>query len=465
MSTGAVSRLVCAGCGAEPARDDPYPFRCPNASSGDGADHVLRRVLDFDALRLPPDGEEPNPFVRYRWLLHAYHTAVEGGLSDEEFCALVHRLDERVAAVDGHGFATTPFGRSPGLSDRLGFSAEGGVWVKDETGNVSGSHKARHLFGVLIWLEVAERLGFADPSVRPDLAIASCGNAALAAAVVAAAGERRLRVFVPVDADHAVLKRLAELGAAVTVCPRTQGVAGDPTVHRLEEALAGGALAFTCQGNLNGLAIEGGETLAWEIAATGLPVQRLVVQVGGGALASACVHGFAEAATLGAIADAPRIDTVQTRGAWPLKRAFDLVEARGGDAEAVAYAAHHRAEFMWPWEEEPHSVAHGILDDETYDWLAVVEGMLATGGAPVVAGERTLQQANDLAHHATGVDVDPTGSSGLAGLVALREQGLVADDERVAVLFTGVSRSHQSEKEEQRDAELPGSRHPVAQGL
>jgi threonine synthase len=465
VSAGAVSRLVCAGCGAEPARDDPYPFRCPNADSGDGADHVLRRVLDFDALRLPPDGAEPNPFVRYRWLLHAYHAAVDGGMSDEEFCELVHRLDERVTAVDGHGFATTPFGRSAELSDRLGLSAEGGVWVKDETGNVSGSHKARHLFGVLIWLEVAERLGFADASARPDLAIASCGNAALAAAVVAAARERHLRVFVPVDADPGVLARLEKLGAAVTVCPRKKGVPGDPTVHLLEEALAGGALAFTCQGNLNGLAVEGGETLAWEIAATGTPVQRLVVQVGGGALASACIHGFGEAAALGAIGTAPRIDTVQTRGAWPLKRAFDLVEARGGDAEAVAYAAHHRAEFMWPWEEEPQSVAHGILDDETYDWLAVVEGMLATGGAPVVAGERTLQQANDLAHEATGIDVDPTGSSGLAGLVALREQGLVADDERVAVLFTGVSRSHLSEKEEHRDAELPGSRHPVAQGL
>ena len=39
----------------------------------------------------------------------------------------------------------------------------GGVWVKDETGNVSGSHKARHLFDVLLQLEVAERLSWADP--------------------------------------------------------------------------------------------------------------------------------------------------------------------------------------------------------------------------------------------------------------------------------------------------------------
>ena len=78
---------------------------------------------------------------------------------------------------------------------------------------------------------------------------------------------------------------------------------------------------------------------------------------------------------------------------------------------------------MWPWEQEPHSVAHGILDDETYDWLAVVEGMLATGGSPLVVGEQTLAHANALAREATGIDVDPTGSAGLAGLLALRDAG------------------------------------------
>ena len=62
------------------------------------------------------------------------------------------------------------------------------MWVKDETGNVSGSHKGRHLMGVLIQLAVIERLGLARPGRRRDLAIASCGNAALAAAVVAGAG-------------------------------------------------------------------------------------------------------------------------------------------------------------------------------------------------------------------------------------------------------------------------------------
>jgi threonine synthase len=120
---------------------------------------------------------------------------------------------------------------------------------------------------------------------------------------------------------------------------------------------------------------------------------------------------------------------------------------------------------MWPWEHEPHSVAHGILDDETYDWLAVVEGMLDTGGQALVVDERTLLRANELGRETAGVDVDPTGSAGLAGLLALCEAGEVGDDERVAVLFTGVARPTSTEREGASDEKLPRARHPVAQGL
>jgi len=324
------------------------------------------------------------------------------------------------------------------------------VWVKDETGNVSGSHKARHLFGLLVHLEVVERLGRADPHHRPQLAIASCGNAALAAAVVAAAGHRELEVFVPVDADPAVVARLKDLDAQVTVCPREPGLPGDPTYHRLRRALADGALPFTCQGNENGLAIESGFTLGYEMAQAltgGPPLDHLVIQVGGGALASACIEALGEAVLQGSLARVPRYHAVQTRGAWPLPRAFERVAARlpagAGLPQvraALSYAATHRSEFMWPWEEEPASIAHGILDDETYDWLAVVEGMLVSGGGPVVVSEDLLAQANALAVDATHIDVDPTGSSGLAGLLALRDQAAIGDHERVGLLLTGIRR-------------------------
>lgn len=458
--SGRMTWLVCAGCGA--AAEGPYPFRCPNAARGDDVDHVVRRRLDLAALCFP-QGDDPNPFISYRMLLHAYHLALRSAISDRSFCDLVRRLDTEIAAVEGHGFAATPFRRSDGLSAALGLATPGGVWVKDETRNVGGSHKARHLFGVLVYLEIAERIGLVDPQRRPELAIASCGNAALAAAVLAAARGRALRVFVPEDADPVVLGRLEELEARIEVCPR-DGLPGDPAYRKLLEALEDGAIPFTCQGTLNGLAIEGGETLAWEIVSSGVAVDRLVVQVGGGALASACIHAFREGVGLGALATMPCIDTVQTESAWPLKRAFDAVGKRGEADRALRFASHHRSAFMWPWETTPRSVAHGILDDETYDWLAVVDGMLATRGRPVVVDEETLARTNELAREATGIAVDPTGSAGLAGLVALHALGEIAADERIAVLFTGAVRTAPNGRRRDHE-ELPRARHPVAQGV
>jgi len=436
--------IACAGCGWRPAPDEPYPFRCANAGRGDDTDHVLAVTLDPARVRFPT-GDEPNPFIRYRELFYAYHLARTHGMSDADYVALVERLDRAVAAVDGRGFVVTPFARSAVLSDRLGL-AEGGVWVKDETGNVSGSHKGRHLMGILIHLEVVERIGLVRRDGR-DLAIASCGNAALAAAVVARAGDRALRVFVPTWADPAILDALKRLGAQLVVTPRPAGVAGDPTYHALRQAVADGALPFTCQGTDNGLTIDGGKTLGYEMISVlreeGVALDRLFIQVGGGALASAVIQAFEDGVGLGTVERMPRIHAIQTEGGHPLRRAFirvrERTQAGASAAEALRYAVTHRSEFMWPWETEPKSIATGILDDETYDWAAVVRGMLTTEGYPLVVSEEILADANRLAREMTGINVDPTGSTGLAGLLHLWRGGLDAG-ERVAVLFTGVQR-------------------------
>jgi threonine synthase len=320
--------------------------------------------------------------------------------------------------------------------------------------------------GVLIHLAVMEQVGLLDavgrpeldparrpeldPARRPELAIASCGNAALAAAVVARAGGWPLTVFVPPYADAHVVGRLRDLRATVVVCPREPGTLGDPAYRRLRQELDAGALPFTTQGPENGLAIEGGLTLGYELVTDliGQPgLDHLVVQVGGGALASSAIQALREAADLGAITRLPRIHTVQTTGAHPLERAYARVRALlpdepgpDGIKKAMAEAAAHRSAFMAPWETPPRSVASGILDDETYDWRAVVDGMLATGGRPLVVSENTLVEANRLAVARTGIPVDATGSSGLAGLLELRRSGEIADHERVAVLFTGRQR-------------------------
>ncbi len=447
MTGGPATLVVCAGCGWRAPDGEPYPFRCANAG-GDDVDHVMARELDPTHVSFPPiDDEEPNPFIGYRELFHAYHLGRDRGMSDEGHVQLVEQLDKAIMEVDGRGFVRTPFAPNDALSVRLGCR----VWIKDETTNVSGSHKARHLMGLMVHLLVVEQAGLAPADGR-ELAIASCGNAALAAAVVARAAGRPLRVFVPTWADEAVLRRLRDLGATIDVREREEGVPGDPTYHALRRAIADGAIPFTCQGPDNGLTIEGGQTLGYELvtqlAREGEALDRLVVQVGGGALASACVRAFEDAALLEAPERLPRIDAVQTRNAHPLERAYRRVRQRvgyevtpQGAVEAMTWARTHRSEVMWPWEEEPRSVATGILDDETYDWAAVVAGMLATDGSPVLVDEEALVEANELARDATGIDVDPTGSAGLAGLLELSRRGGLRPDERVGVLFTGVRRS------------------------
>jgi threonine synthase len=446
------STIRCAGCGHEAGPGDPFPFRCPRAGTDD-TDHVMTRVLGLDAAHGTgfPGGSEDNPFVRYRTLMHSYHVAMAHGMSDAGYCDLVASLDASVAGTCGRGFRVTPFFRSRELSQALGFSPGGGVWVKDETANVSGSHKGRHLMGVLIHLATMERCGLLDPRNRRGLAIASCGNAALAAAVVARAGGWPLTVFVPPDAHPGIVSRLRELHARVVACAREPGVLGDPAYLRLRQELACGAVPFTTQGNENGLTIEGGETLGYELVTSLANVPgglgHLIVQVGGGALASSCIQALREAADLGALDRLPGIHTVQTSGAHPLERAYRRVRALlpeefGPDEvhRVMAKAAAHRSAFMQPWEEEPRSVATGILDDETYDWRAVVEGMLLTAGRPLVVSEDVLVEANRLARSATGIHVDPTGSSGLAGLLAMRRSGVLGGQDRVAVLFTGIER-------------------------
>jgi len=459
------STLVCQGCDATlpPLREAPLAFRCPGADASPGVDHVLARKLSQSLPFSPADDE--HPLLRFRELDHVYLSARDAGLSDDAFVSIVRRLDEAIARADGRGFRVTPFSREASLERSLGFSGQGTLYVKDETRNVSGSHKGRHLLAPLVHLEIVRELGLS--SNVPELVIASCGNAALAAAVLARAAEKPLRVFVPEDADPPVVARIRALGADVEVCPRAEGVRGDPTYHRFLEAVRAGAIPFSCQGPDQALAVQGGKTIAWEMIWSESPAfDRVFVQVGGGALASAVFSAFEEATSLGRLSSLPRAHAVQTRGCFPLARAYDRLvdeitrrraltlpgdpDARalalrdalgeGGIDEAVRDAAQRRADFMQPWEEPPHSIAHGILDDETYDWLAVVRAMLRSAGYPIVVDDDDIRSTLDLARRDTGVDVCPTGVSSFAGLAALARQKPAILGERMAVLFTGARR-------------------------
>ena len=390
----------------------PWAWRCPNATLND-RHHVLR-LVGSGPLDPPSEG---NPFIwgaaGSAWAAFARANGMTAAACE----ALADEVDHLVSAVDGHGFQVTPCS-SVTLPGDLG-----SICVKDETANVSGSHKGRHLMSILLHLRAAELLRIAPVVPRPRLAIASCGNAALAAATLAAAVEWPIDVFVPSSASAVVLTRLSDLGATVIECPRRlDDPPGDPCVRRFRGSVNLGSIPFSVQGPENAYCLDGGRTIGWELAAQtrGLGIAAVYVQVGGGALATGIGDGMRE--VLGGAA--PALIAVQTAGCAPLARAWD--EAR---AWPVGVIGRHWSECMWPWETEPVSAAGGILDDESYDWIGVVEAMAATSGGVVVADEAQIEAANHMLRSLSGIDVDHTGSAGFAGYLAHRAS---AGDARVA---------------------------------
>lgn len=451
-------------------------------------------------------GSDRSTFRRYARHLEAWRRVEQGEITGTELIEAIDSLDAAVAAVEGRGFEVTPFAPQPELASAVGLDPSVELWVKDETGNVSGTHKARHLFGTALAHRLDSKTDSPEISGAP-YAIASCGNAALAAAVLARAVDRALDVYVPVWANPAVTDRITELEGRVVRCPRAEGVLGDPAHHAMKAAVAAGAVPFSCQGTDTPTAIDGARTLAYEmadaLADSDRPgparLDRVFVQVGGGALATALVTGLAASEGLDRL---PVIHAVQPEGNHPLVRAWDRVTAeitgkpaladnqarattdengaagspqhvadnqaraavaaelgRLGDEAVRAVGARLAADpqrYMTPWETEPVSYATGILDDIAYDWTAVVEAMLRSGGHPVVASEDDLRQAHRLARLHTGIKVCPTGASGLGGLLALLtaapdaaadsssavgSSAAVRPGERVAVLFTGRLRT------------------------
>jgi len=367
-----------------------------------------------------------NPFLIYRERLDSYDAVRSGRLTDERFVAIVTSLDAGIAEVEGHGFEVTPLVEGSDLAAAAGLETE--LWIKAEPGNVGGSHKARHLFGVAIQMLVDEELG-AEPA-RP-LAIASCGNAAMGAGVVAAALGRPLHVYVPTWADESVVNALTELGAEVNRCERRAGEAGDPAYLRFREAVEAGAQSFSVQGTDTPTTFDGGRTLGWELADQVLditgralgPDDSLYIQVGGGALATAVSM---------AVPTVP-LYPVQTEGCAPLRRAWDRLEP-DFDFEAAAQSPDR---YMWPWESEPQSLATGILDDITYDWLPLLRRTRESGGEPIVVAESFVGEAYQKAHSHTDIPVCATGSAGLAGVLQTRPGA-----GRVMLLFTGLDRTN-----------------------
>ena len=479
--------LKCIGCGAGYDLAGPHPiYYCKNFDKDD-ANHILEKFLSYDDAVKIDAQNIVNPYLKYKDFFFSYHLAK---LLNVDFDQIVKDIDVGLKKIGEPGFVETPIE----IIENSKF-LDGKLIIKDETINVAGSHKARHLMGNILYLGVLVKAGVLKG--KPRLAVYSCGNAALGAAAVARAAGYDLDVFIPPGVNPVVTDVLTKYDANIVVCPRVKGEAGDPCYNRFQEALNSSAVPFSCSGVDNWSNIEGGQTLCLELMSQlrnkKVALDSIVIQVGGGALASSAIKTLEELYAFDLIENIPRIYTVQTEGGFPLVRAYYLIlrnianafklpcsldfEKKKSKTDAITenkkillylkaqqekmskisefikeYYYSNEVQkilkatiknvslYMWPWEEEPHSIAHGILDDITYDWFKIIQGMLKSGGIPVIVSENDLKKANEKALSFTGIKVDHTGSSGLAGLIKLLQLGYLDRRQNVAVLFTGAVR-------------------------
>jgi len=380
----------------------------------------------------PDDSEqEKNPYIRWRKMLWSWHKAMERGWEDQEFIKLVYEIDSAVNDTSGKGFEITPVGVWENASSAIPDSV---LW-KDETQNVGGSHKARHLMGLLLHLAVDA------VETERRLAISSCGNAAIGAATLAKAVGRPIDVFIPTWASSTIVNKLEQLEAQIHVCERKKGYLGDPCIEAFHKAVDGGALAFGVQATENAMTLDGGRTIGWELAEAlkEKPVEQILIQIGGGALLTSCAIGLFEAVKYNQIEKVPSIWAVQGEGCAPFNRAWEKIPKGESLKDTIKYCYEHRSNLMEPWH-NPTGLATGILDDITYDWMGVARSLLMSGGGSVVATEEQIKFASELVP-SFGINTEPTGAASLAGAIALIENGKISHKSKTAVLLTGVDRS------------------------
>jgi threonine synthase len=281
------------------------------------------------------------------------------------------------------------------------------VWLKDESGNPTGSFKDR---GLSLAVNRARELG------APGVELASAGNAALALTAFAAAAGLPARVALPADTPAVVARRCREVGAEVHLFPGTLVEAG----QRLAE-LPGGFwnLAtlrepYRAEGKKT-MGLELAEQLGWELP------DWILYPTGGGTGIVGMHKAFGELERLGLLVPGrrPRFAVVQMAGCAPLVRAFESGASRAA-----------------PWE-DPRTRVWGLRVPRLLGDRLVLAILREIRGRAVAVEEEALPAVTARLARQEGLRVGPEGAAALAALDRLAAEGAIREGERVVVFQTG----------------------------
>jgi threonine synthase len=304
----------------------------------------------------------------------------------------------------GEGF--TPLFTAPRLGQRLGLPR---VSIKDESGNPTGSFKAR---GLAMAVSMAKALGAAH------VCLPSAGNAGSALAAYAARGGLAAHVFVPKDVPRVFVMETQAYGADVTT---VDGLITDAARLCASRAKENGW--YECATLKEPYRLEGKKTMGYELAEQmgwKLP-DAILYPTGGGTGLIGMWKAFEELEAMGFVGPGrPRMYAVQPEGCAPIVKAF---------AEGLDEAP------LW---ENAQTLAHGLRVPKAIGDFLILKALRQSHGAGVAVSEREIIDGVKEAAATEGIFMCPEAGACIAALRKLKASGHISPDDTVVVFNTGT---------------------------
>jgi threonine synthase len=369
-----LSHLECGKCGARHDADAPQ-----NLCRSCGKPLLARYDLDAARERVTRATFERGPDTLWR------------------FAPLLPVRDAKHVVSLGEGMTPLLDG------GRLGAN----LLVKDETGNPTGSFKAR---GMSVAVSRAVELGLMR------FAVPSAGNAGAALAAYAARAGASADVYLPADTPRPIWRECEAAGA---------------TVHAVKGLITDAAKEVQARQDVFDVStlrepyrIEGKKTMGYELALQlGWTLPDVIVYpTGGGTGLVGMWKAFDEMERLGLLGSArPRMVSVQAEGCAPIARAFQK-----GDETAA------------PWE-NAQTTAWGLRVPRAIGDFLILRAIRESRGTALAVSEAAIAEAKRAFGREAGMLVSEESAATLAAARQLRDEGAIGRGERVVLFATGAA--------------------------
>ncbi|MFD1408953.1 threonine synthase [Kroppenstedtia eburnea] len=370
--------MVCTGCSRR------VPFRYDGGICDCGGTLLVHYDLEEVKHRLSREKLRERPATMWR-----YH----------ELLPLKNR-DSIVTLGEGG----TPLVRLERWENKLEL---GGIWVKREEQNPTGSFKAR---GFSAAISLQREWGSARVAVNSN------GNAASALAAYAARAGMEGFVFIPRDCPGMMVEEAMQYGARTCLV--------DGLIHDAGRIIQDGAeeMGWVSTGTAREPGrVEGKKTMGLELAEQlgwQLP-DAVIYPTGGGSGLIGIWKALCELKELGWVqGEIPRLISVQERGCTP------IVDAMEAGAEEVT-----------PSEDATWARPTGIRVPQPPAGKLILSILRETGGTAVAVTAEEIGTAGKTLR-GEGISVSPEGAAVWAGLLRLLDRGDLHKGERVVLFNT-----------------------------